>query len=431
MATKTTLNIGGHEDDPFFRYKMPQIQTKVEGQGKMIKTIISNIDQLSNSLKRPQDVILKYLGFSRNVACNLKLNFISGSHSIQDLGKQLSNFVDTFVLCANCGLPEANIVVTPKKLMLRCGSCGHNGPVTFGQADTAGSKTYDYIVKTQAHKATAKETALSKSGKRDQKKKGKRRDKDVDENEDEEKAIESCTSNAAANSSAAGIPPVPHSSKSNEAPPVSDVNSVCGIQISSVTATGFMAASEMADQALLEAARQADETAEQDDGDAGDDMDTAVESLRKYIGAHTGETASIISELRSIQIVNAFNAEERLTVLVRALCDGNVLVQLIEPNTLALLKQAFTTPASQTTFLHIIGQLTVLFPSVLAQVPHILKELYDNDILDEEVALAWDAELPSSPLVSADQQKLVQTHARPFIEWLRNAEEEEDEDDDD
>ncbi len=56
------LNIGG-SIDPCYRYKMPSICTKIEGNGNGIKTVILNGEDVSKSLNRPWSHILKFLGY--------------------------------------------------------------------------------------------------------------------------------------------------------------------------------------------------------------------------------------------------------------------------------------------------------------------------------------------------------------------------------
>jgi len=158
----TFSNIGGHQDDPFFRYKMPNITTKVEGSGKMIKTFISNLELLASSLKRQPDVILKYLGYARNVNVNLNKGYISGSHSIADLTRHLTTFIETFVLCAQCGLPEAALNVSSKKqLVHQCNACGHQATLNIAVADVAGQKLAEYVIKNNKPAETSKKEKKS------------------------------------------------------------------------------------------------------------------------------------------------------------------------------------------------------------------------------------------------------------------------------
>uniref|UniRef100_A0A671P0D3 Eukaryotic translation initiation factor 5 n=1 Tax=Sinocyclocheilus anshuiensis TaxID=1608454 RepID=A0A671P0D3_9TELE len=71
---------------------------------------------------------------------------------------------------------------------------------------------------------------------------------------------------------------------------------------------------------------------------------------------------------------------------------------------------------------------------LLPRVPIILKDLYDADLLEEDVILAW-AEKVSKKYVSKELAKEIHAKAEPFVKWLKEAEEEsegsEEDDEDD
>uniref|UniRef100_A0A3P8Y9Q8 Eukaryotic translation initiation factor 5 n=1 Tax=Esox lucius TaxID=8010 RepID=A0A3P8Y9Q8_ESOLU len=60
---------------------------------------------------------------------------------------------------------------------------------------------------------------------------------------------------------------------------------------------------------------------------------------------------------------------------------------------------------------------------LLPRVPVVLKDLYDADLLEEDVILAW-ADKVSKKYVSKELAKEIHAKAAPFIKWLKEAEEE-------
>ncbi|KAB0389179.1 hypothetical protein E2I00_001952, partial [Balaenoptera physalus] len=70
---------------------------------------------------------------------------------------------------------------------------------------------------------------------------------------------------------------------------------------------------------------------------------------------------------------------------------------------------------------------------LISKIPHILKEMYDADLLEEEVIISW-SEKASKKYVSKELAKEIRVKAEPFIKWLKEAEEEssggEDDDED-
>lgn len=68
--------------------------------------------------------------------------------------------------------------------------------------------------------------------------------------------------------------------------------------------------------------------------------------------------------------------------------------------------------------------------ALLPRVPHILKEMFETDILDEEVILEWSKKV-SKKYVGKEIAQKIHDKAAPFITWLKEAEEESDESSDD
>lgn len=48
-----TINVRRDVTDPFYRYKMERLQSKIEGKGNGIKTVIVNLSSVAGSLARP------------------------------------------------------------------------------------------------------------------------------------------------------------------------------------------------------------------------------------------------------------------------------------------------------------------------------------------------------------------------------------------
>lgn len=66
-----------------------------------------------------------------------------------------------------------------------------------------------------------------------------------------------------------------------------------------------------------------------------------------------------------------------------------------------------------------------MFPNALK----LLKQLYDEDVCDEEVLIEW-ASKESKKYVSKEMSKKIREKVAPFIKWLKEAEVEEGEDED-
>jgi len=83
------INVPRPNDDPFYRYTMPALRVKVEGRGKMIKTVLLNLDDISNDLERPVEYLLKFIGLELGAQVEAKNNkyIIGGDRQVEELYK--------------------------------------------------------------------------------------------------------------------------------------------------------------------------------------------------------------------------------------------------------------------------------------------------------------------------------------------------------
>lgn len=52
---------------------------------------------------------------------------VNGCHNAPDLQKMLEKFIEIFVLCPTCKLPEIKMKIKSKTIKIDCAACGHNG----------------------------------------------------------------------------------------------------------------------------------------------------------------------------------------------------------------------------------------------------------------------------------------------------------------
>ncbi len=111
-------------DDPNYRYKMPELRLKQESRLNGVKTNITNLPDVAKALRIPESAILKY--FCVEVGANSEgTTIVKGQHSQSDLAKHLDKFIMRWVCCKNCKLPEITHTVKKKDLTGICRSCGN------------------------------------------------------------------------------------------------------------------------------------------------------------------------------------------------------------------------------------------------------------------------------------------------------------------
>ena len=108
------VNIPRTIEDPNYRYKMPLLQQRIEGKGMNIHTTLLNLKDVAKFLRISHEYILKFFAYELGVQTNEKNSdiWINGEISQLDVQKVLDKFIDKFILCSNCKLPEMYLEVT-------------------------------------------------------------------------------------------------------------------------------------------------------------------------------------------------------------------------------------------------------------------------------------------------------------------------------
>lgn len=125
------LNIGeGNKDDAFYRYKMPKLITKIEGRGNGIKTNLVNMVDVAKALARPPSYTTKYFGCELGAQSKFDEKsgtaLVNGAHDSSKLVALLEIFIKKYVQCYGCGNPETEILISKTQMIsLKCAACGY------------------------------------------------------------------------------------------------------------------------------------------------------------------------------------------------------------------------------------------------------------------------------------------------------------------
>lgn len=124
------INIAGTTpvDDPEYRYKMPAVFGKIEGRGNGIKTVIPNIGDVAFSLHRDPAEVNKFFGCELGAQTKYTEQnshaVINGAHTDGALQGLMHKYVEGFVICPTCGLPETEYKIKSEVIFHRCAACG-------------------------------------------------------------------------------------------------------------------------------------------------------------------------------------------------------------------------------------------------------------------------------------------------------------------
>ncbi|XP_050405018.1 eukaryotic translation initiation factor 5 [Patella vulgata] len=396
-----SYNVDRTNLDPFYRYKMPKLLAKVEGKGNGIKTVIVNMVDVAKALSRPATYPCKFFGCELGAQTQFDLKndryIVNGSHDADKLQSLLDIFIKKFVLCPECSNPETNLTVQAKKQMIlqRCIACGHSAQIDMRH------KLTTFILKNPSDQIESTTTPKKQT------KKGKKKGED-DRGSPEANAQQQM----AAQRASGGVIDAPPEFKDED-----DDN--WGEDISE----------EAIKQRMEELTDAAKGLALTDDLEKS--PEERIDMFYKYLQLKRDDNK--VSQVQEITTeAERLEVKDKATlVLVELLLDTKILQQIKDHRKL-FLSFCYENPKAQKYLLGGIEQLVgeVHKEILLPKVPHILKILYDSDILEEKVLLDW-ADKVSKKYVSKAVAQEIHDKASPFIKWLKEAEEESDEESDD
>lgn len=410
-----SINICRDNHDPFYRYKMPPIQAKVEGRGNGIKTAVVNASDVARALNRSTPYIIKYFGFELGAQTSISMEkdryLVNGVHEPSKLQDVLDGFISKFVLCGSCKNPETEIIITKDQDLVRdCKACGKRTPMDLRH------KLSSFILKNPPESFEGGAAG------------GKKKKK---------------AATASANVRGGGVS-------------ISDIAQ--GKTTNDVTQSETQGDDAGADKAGAddddddELARQINAAASElekievkDDDWAVDMSEEAIRQRAKELQVGAGTMSKEISKLddygewilaqeelpsdvelyKKAAELDILQEPKIAAVLAQTLFDEDIVNEIGDHS--AFFNKIFVSAEYEKNFLGGIERFLGLeHKDLIPSLPKILVQLYNHDIISEEEIMRFGTK-SSKKFVPRDISKKVRRAAKPFITWLENAESEDEE----
>eukprot|EP00753_Platysulcus_tardus_P019682 PLAT7423.1.p1 GENE.PLAT7423.1~~PLAT7423.1.p1 ORF type:complete len:429 (+),score=220.08 PLAT7423.1:76-1362(+) len=409
------LNING-SDDPSYRYKMPRLESVVQGRGNGIKTVVKNASAIAEALHRGAGTITKFFGVELGALskwdASRERSVVNGAHETRELQRLLFRFIELFVLCPSCRYPETSFKISKGIIYHRCAACGAKSPVDMDH------KLCTYILKQAAMLKKARKG--KKAGKGD---KAARRARRAERAKGGEGGGSSAATAAAA--SAADDDIEWHSDLSPEAVARRRAAMELGKSVADMEAEAAAAAEAGAGAAEGEVVATSDSVAV----DEEEAISSAVAAFQAFVAAGN-DAAAQAEELERLQTNAAMPSHYRVVIYFRA--SFSVAMREEIAAQLPVMEEVLfegDSPAFISCIEWLVGK---QHPELMPATPLILKMLYDESVLEEEALLSWaDGERRSETTaadVSDETLAAIQEACAPFITWLKEAEEDEEDD---
>jgi len=431
------INVRRDVSDAFYRYKMERLQTKIEGKGNGIKTVIVNLSSVAQSLSRPGSYLIKYFGFELGAQTNIDPPddrwIINGAHEASKLQDHLDGFISKFVLCKKCKNPETDVVIKDDRILLDCKACGQRSDVDLRL------KLSGFILKNQPKKG--------KKDKAERKAARKAKQQQLHQQQNGNGHLEN-------GHHGSGAEDVSDGSGSGDKTPSPAAEAGSDDEFEKVKADAFEAAEEAESKDdewavdMSEAAVKARQASlpdefkqklsfgadEDEDGEGGgnsvyDQLGTWVQDqIAEKGSADAVDSVDIYVKAKELGIESKHRT---LLVLVQTIFDTDKICAQI-PKRAPMLKRLVTSERHERALLggteRFIGLNGKDHPDLYQQVVKILQLYYHFDLISEEVVTKWGTKA-SKKYIDLATSKKVRKAAEPFLTWLAEAEEEDSDDD--
>ncbi|KAN0062813.1 eukaryotic translation initiation factor 5 [Thecaphora frezii] len=397
------VNIRRDVDDKFYRYRMPLLQTKIEGRGNGIKTVIPNMSDIARSLSRPPTYPTKFFGCELGAQTSFDDKtdryIVNGAHEAVRLRELLDGFIDKFVLCGSCKNPETDLKITKDEDILRdCKACGKRTHVDMKH------KLTTFIIKHPPPKKAKGSKGAGKAG-------GQNAGDGGGSDDELTKRI---------HAEAADIP----TAEQRAADGAGDDDWSVDTSEEAVAARVKSLEGNMKASLVL-----GDDEDEEDEDSPYAQYGQWLLANRK--GGEEGREATPAEVYKKAQELGIEKKHKAVQVLVQSLFTEDAPKE-IEKYAAVLVKMV-TSEKHQKALMGGVERLAgVQYPSLVPNgVPKILMQLFQIDVIEEDFIKNWGTHV-SKKYVDKDTSKKVRRAAAPFLEWLEQAEsDDEDEDSDD
>ncbi|MFH1771088.1 MAG: translation initiation factor IF-2 subunit beta [archaeon] len=104
------------------RFNIPKVRGHIEGN----KTVVSNFSEIAKTLQRKSEHLLKYVLKELATPGDIRKNaLIFGTKlSASKINEKITQYVETFVLCKECGKPDTKLSKESGIYYLKCQACG-------------------------------------------------------------------------------------------------------------------------------------------------------------------------------------------------------------------------------------------------------------------------------------------------------------------
>ena len=108
------------------RFVMPTVEVLQEGKTTVVRNMADVLDRLNRSSDHLVPILLRELGTAGSYEAGRLV--LQGKVSEDNLNQRLTKYVETYVICGECGRPDTHLQKEDRTTVVKCDACGAHPP---------------------------------------------------------------------------------------------------------------------------------------------------------------------------------------------------------------------------------------------------------------------------------------------------------------
>lgn len=137
------------------RFVMPVMDVLQEGKQTVVRNMADVLDRLNRKADHMVPILLRELGTAGSYEDGRLV--LQAKMSEDQLNARLVKYVETYVICGECGRPDTHLVKEERTTIVKCDACGGHRPIKAGPKKQAvkpeeavvEGKTYEVMIEDQ------------------------------------------------------------------------------------------------------------------------------------------------------------------------------------------------------------------------------------------------------------------------------------------
>lgn len=137
------------------RFVMPTVELLQEGKTTVVRNMAEVLDRLNRSADHMVPILLREIGTAGSYEDGRLV--LQGKLSEDNVQGRIAKYVETYVICGECGRPDTHLVKEERTTIVKCDACGAHRPVKAGAKKQAlrpeeavvEGKTYEVMIEDQ------------------------------------------------------------------------------------------------------------------------------------------------------------------------------------------------------------------------------------------------------------------------------------------